>query len=95
MCCLGRYRHVITRTTAGETTIPGRYPALGPPRTIAANDVATATAAVISVGAVQKAKELVGHVGELSTLTPRPKLTHGYSRRATYALLRPCSGVAW
>jgi hypothetical protein len=31
-------------------------------------------------------KELVGHVGEFSTLTPRPKLTHGYSRRATYAL---------
>ncbi len=22
-------------------------------------------------------EELVGHVGELSTLTPRPKLTHG------------------
>ena len=31
-------------------------------------------------------EELVGHVGEFSTLTPRPKLTHGYSRRATYAL---------
>jgi hypothetical protein len=27
---------------------------------------------------------LVGHVGELSTLTPRPKLTHGYDRRAAY-----------
>ena len=27
---------------------------------------------------------LVGHVGELSTLTPRPKLTHGYDRRAPY-----------
>jgi len=29
-------------------------------------------------------EELAGHVGEFSTLTPRPKLTHGYSRRAAY-----------
>jgi len=27
---------------------------------------------------------LVGNVGELSTLTPRPKLTHRYNRRAAY-----------
>ena len=30
---------------------------------------------------------LVGNAGELSMQTPRPKLTHRYNRRATYAHL--------
>ena len=36
------------------------------------------------------AEGLVGNVGELSTLTPKPKMTHRYNRRATYALATGC-----
>jgi hypothetical protein len=43
-------------------------------------DLTLGRAVVVAVAAVDHpvmTKELVGHVGEVSTLTPRPKLTHG------------------